>query len=105
MNIAIFIWKHQEVCGNISDDPNDNITQSESFKYKIKNNRNTSAAGNTKDVETAVSLKYWSNFWTTLEMSLINCEINLILTWSEDCVISFATGAVLFLLQNFTFLL
>ena len=29
-----------------------------------------------------VSLKYLSNFWRTLQMSLINCEINLILTWS-----------------------
>ena len=26
-------------------------------------------------------------------MPLINCEINLILTWSENCVISSATGA------------
>ena len=25
-------------------------------------------------------------------MSLINCEINLILTWSENCVISSAMG-------------
>ena len=25
-------------------------------------------------------------------MPLINCEVNLILTWSEDCVISSATG-------------
>ena len=32
-----------------------------------------------------VLLKYLSNFWNaiTLEMSLINCEINLILTWSD----------------------
>ena len=29
-------------------------------------------------------------------MSLINCVINLILTWSEDCVISSATGATKF---------
>ena len=29
-------------------------------------------------------------------MTLINCEINLILTWSEDCVISSATGATKF---------
>ena len=35
-------------------------------------------------------------FWRTLEMPLINCEINLILTWSEDCVISSATGATKF---------
>ena len=25
-------------------------------------------------------------------MPLINCEVNLILTWSKDCVISSATG-------------
>ena len=35
-----------------------------------------------------VPLKFLSNFWRTLEMSLITCEINLILTWSENCVIS-----------------
>ena len=29
-------------------------------------------------------------------MSLINCEINPNLTWSEDCVISSATGATKF---------
>ena len=33
-------------------------------------------------------LKYFSSFWRTLEMSLITSEINLILTWSENCVIS-----------------
>ena len=32
-------------------------------------------------------LKYLSNFWRTLEILLINCEIELILTWSRDCVI------------------
>ena len=34
-----------------------------------------------------VPLKYLSNFWGTLEMLLINCEINLILTWSPNCII------------------
>ena len=34
-----------------------------------------------------VPLKYLSNFWRTLEIPLINCEIELILTWSGDCVI------------------
>ena len=34
-----------------------------------------------------VPLKYLSNFWRTLEMPLINCEVNLILTWSSTCVI------------------
>ena len=36
------------------------------------------------------SLIYLSNFWRTLEIPLINCEINLILSCSENC--SLATG-------------
>ena len=74
----------------MTDDPNDNIGQSEQFKFKIKITGKTPAGGNTKDVEIAVPLKYLSNFWRTLEMPLISCEINLILTWSEDGVISSA---------------
>ena len=74
------------------DDPNDNITQSESFKSKIKITGKTPAAGNTKDVEIIVPLKYLSNFWRTLEMPLINCEVELMLTWSKDCVITNSTG-------------
>ena len=42
------------------DDPNDNITQSEWFKYKIEITGKTPAAGNTKDVEITVPLKHLS---------------------------------------------
>ena len=80
------LWKYYK------DDPNDNISQSESFKSKIKITRKTPAAGNTKNVEITVPLKYLSNFWRTLEIPLINCEVNLTLTWSPTCVISSATG-------------
>ena len=34
-----------------------------------------------------VPLKYLSNFWRTLEIPLINCEIELILDWSANCAI------------------
>ena len=34
-----------------------------------------------------VPLKYVRNFWRTLEMPLINCEVELILTQSAGCVI------------------
>ena len=74
------------------DVPNDHITRCESFKYNIKITGKTPDTGNTKDVATPVPLKYLSNFWRTLELPLINCEINLIFTWSEDCVVSSATG-------------
>ena len=40
-----------------------------------------------------VPLKYLSNFWRTLEKPLINCEVNLILTWPEDCVIVYTNIA------------
>ena len=74
------------------DDRNDNITESQSFKYKIKITGKTPAACNTKDVKTAVPLKYLSIFWRTLEMPLINCAIILDLIWSKKCVISSAAG-------------
>ena len=39
------------------DDPNDNIAQSESSKFKIKITGKTPVLGDTKDVEIAVPLK------------------------------------------------
>ena len=54
---------------------------------------NTPADVNTKDVEMIVPLKYLSNFWRTLEILLINCEVNLILGWSSTCVITNSAGA------------
>ena len=57
--------------------PRNNLT--DSFNFKIKFTGQTGNNG-TKDVEIMVPLKYLSNFWRTLEMPLINCEVNLILT-------------------------
>ena len=53
----------------------------DSFKFKAK------ITGETEDDGTKDPLKYLSNFWRTLEMPLINCEVNLILTWSSSCVL------------------
>ena len=78
------------------DEPNDNLANSESFKSKVKITGKTPAAGNTKDVEIIVPLKYLSNFWRSLEIPLINCKVNLTLTWSKDCVISSAAGETKF---------
>ena len=61
-----------------------NIT--DSFNFKVKFTGQTGDDG-TKDVEIMNPRKYLSNFWRTLEMPLINCEVNLILTWSSTCVI------------------
>ena len=58
----------------------------DSFNFKVKFTGQTGNNG-TKDAEIMVPLKYLSNFWRTLEMPLINCEVNLILTWSSTCVL------------------
>ena len=44
------------------DDPNDNLADSGSFKYKVKITGKTPDNGNTKDVEIIVPLKSLSNF-------------------------------------------
>ena len=75
------------------DEPNDNLANSESFKSKTKITGKTPVTGNEKDVEIMVPLKYLTNFWRTLEMHLINCEVNLILTWSSACIITNSIGA------------
>ena len=74
------------------DERNDNLADSESFKSKIKIAGKTPNNGNEKDVEIIVPLKYLNNFWRTLEMPLLNCEVSLILTWSSTCVITSSTG-------------
>ena len=75
------------------DELQDNLADSESFKSKIKITGKTLNNDNETGVEIMVPLKYLSNFWRTLEMPLINCEVNLILTWSSICVITNSTGA------------
>ena len=84
------LWQY---CKDIpARDANDEITEfrvnntTDSFKFKAKITGPTGDDG-TKDVEIMVPLKYLSNFWRTLEMPLINCEVNLILTWSSTCVL------------------
>ena len=83
------------------DEPDDNnIEDSKSFKTKIKITGKTPNNNNVKDVEIMVPLKYLSNFWRTLEMPLINCEVNLILTWSSTCVITNSNGAGTFAITD-----
>ena len=91
------------------DEPSNPLSSnSESFKYK------TSITGNTYNIdekitdddgnevdnpkydankvgknetEVVIPLKYLSNFWRSLNIPLINCEVELILTWSKNCVL------------------
>ena len=67
-----------------STDGTANTTDSFNFKAKITGQTINNGIIN---VEILVPLKYISNFWRTLEMPLINCEVELILNWSANCVI------------------
>ena len=81
-------------------DYNNDMDESESFKSKIKITGKTPNNDNEKDVEIMVPLKYLSNFWRTLEMPWINCEVNLILTRSSTCVITVSNGAGTFAITD-----
>ena len=65
------------------------ILNSESFDYKANSMENVVAHNNlTKyDVNVLVPLKHLSNFWRSLNIPLINCEVELILTWFKNCVL------------------
>ena len=71
--------------GNIIDFTATNTT--DSFKFKTKITGQTNNNGEINGVEIMALLKYLSNFWRTPEMPLINCEVEINLTWSENCVI------------------
>ena len=77
--------------GNIIDFNGANATDSFNFKTKMTGQTdNNERIGN---IEIMVPLKYLSNFRRTLEMPLINCEVELILAWSENCVIIYTDVA------------
>ena len=40
------------------------------------------------ETEIVIPLKHLSNFWRSLNIPLINCKIELILTWSKNCVLA-----------------
>ena len=91
------LWKYCKDIQAVND--NGNIVQfneadaTDSFNFKAKITGQTGNNARIDDVEIIVPLKYLINSWRTLEMSLINCEVNLILTWSASCVIIYTNVA------------
>ena len=95
------LWNYYR--DELTDETNDhnglnkNVINSKSFEYKTNITRSTyNVAANaggydankkgTKKVQIAVPLKHLSNFWKTLDIPLINCEVSLALRWSTNCV-------------------
>ena len=61
----------------------------DSFNSKAKITGQTDNDGEIHNVETMVPLKYLSNVCGTVEIPLINCEVNHFLTWPANCVIAY----------------
>ena len=77
--------------GDIVDFNGATATGSFNFKRKIRgqtadSNNNANIAGRV-DVEIIVPLTCLCNFWRTLEIPLINCEIEVLLIWPAGCVL------------------
>ena len=78
------------------DEPSNPLSSnSESFKYKTSITGNTYNIGvgeagydankvGKNETEVVIPLKHLSNFWRSLNISLINCEVELILTSSKN---------------------
>ena len=81
-NLIWYSDNYSKISGSLwqycKDESNDIFTDSESFKSKVKITGTTPAGGNTKDVKIIAPLRYLSNFWRTLEMPLINCEVRFL---------------------------
>ena len=76
---SLWQFKRDEIEGNayLTVDNNRISNNWSSFKYK------SSLITNKNGVKTVVPLKY---FWRSLEMPLINCKVELSLTWTPNCV-------------------
>ena len=86
------------------DEPSNPISSnSESYIYKTVITGNTYNVGageavynedkvGKDETEVVILLKHLSNFWRALNILLINCEIELILTWSKNCVLADMTA-------------
>ena len=87
------LWQYHK------DKARNSITDSYSLKLISRLVANTNEHG-IINLEIAVPLKYLSNFWRTIEMCLINCEINLLVTWPANYVVSELNRRVTFAIAD-----
>ena len=100
-NLLDYIKNNKKTTGSLQhyyrDKPSNPLSNSESFKYKTSIAGNYFNIGNGEagydtnkvgknETEVVIPLKHLSNFWRSLNISLINCKVELILTWSKNCV-------------------
>ena len=102
-NLLEYSKNHEKTSGSLfnyyRDEPNEaeiandngainiSIRNSKSFDYKAKIVGTLAANVLEKEVTIAIPLKYLGNFWRSLDIPLINCEITLVLSWYKECVL------------------
>ena len=85
---SLYQFKRDDPPSNNADVANN--TKSLVYQSKLISGTNDNNVDNVKIV---APLKYVSNFFRSLEMPLVNCKIDLELTWHKDCMISSANAA------------
>ena len=87
---TLWDFKRDEIINNenVSNDNN-----SPSFKCKASIVGNTENNGTKNEVKIAVPLQYFSSFRRSLETPLINCKVELLLNWIENCTLTAAANA------------
>ena len=87
-NLLEYSDNYEDTTGSLyqfkrDEPPNNNgavTAETSSLKYKSIDDVN--------GIKLVVPLKYISNFFRSLELPLVNCKVDLELTWTKDCVIS-----------------
>ena len=76
------LWKFKR--DEIGNNANVNVANSSLLSYKSNFVGNTDNNGDSNGAKIAMPLKYLSNIWRSLEISLINCKVEISLTWIEN---------------------
>ena len=113
-NLLEYCKNYEKTTGSLwnyyRDEPSNPLsTNSESFRYKasivgntynvdltiigdggnpVPNPKYDADKAETKETEVVIPLKHLNNFWRNLDILLINCEVEIILTWSTNCVLA-----------------
>ena len=88
----------QELCGSKKDEYESSLLKGLSSKAVAANTDPDIAEEHRlfMNAQIIVPLKYFSIFFSSLEMSLINCKIHLELNWTKNSIMSSVAGATIF---------
>ena len=103
-NLLEYSKNYKKTTGSLwnyfKDQPSNPLsTNAECFKYKTSITGNTYNIGDGEEgydankvgkneTEVVIPLKHLSNFWKSLNIPLINCEVEIILIWTKKCVLA-----------------